>query len=343
MPTSIIVGAPTLKPNQEMLDSIAQNLRCYDYQPSRLDLRETVIKGLSRPRKQLPPLLFYCNEYGSDLFNQICDLPEYYPTRTEIRILEENKEEIAQFLGDRILLVEYGSGSGKKVYPLLNSLSDPVAYMPIDISKEHLFSYSELTSQKYPHLETIAVVADYTRDLDLPECQNQTPSKKAIYFAGSTIGNLENHEAIDLLKKSAQRVGKGGGMLIGTDLKKEPRILHSAYNDAAGVTAKFNLNMLTIINSQLGADFNLDRFYHYAFYNPIRGRIEMHLISACPQVVTIDNYQFAFEEGESIHTENSHKYGEEEFRELAEAAGFTLEKTWTDPDRLFGVRYLSLS
>ena len=242
-------------------------------------------------------------------------------------------------------MIEYGSGSIDKVHPLIDVLDSPSAYVPIDIAKEHLFDYAELTSSKYPELNVIALAADYTQGLKLPDDKlpdEKDVKNKVILFAGSTIGNLDRSQAIALLKKSANLLNGQGSMLIGVDLKKDPTILHAAYNDSKGLTEKFNLNILNNINRELNADFNLDNFYHYAPYNPTIGRIELHLISKKSQVVTVLGEKFTFREGESIHSENSHKYSTEDLRELAESAGFKLRKTWIDENNLFSVNYLEI-
>ena len=316
-----------------------------DLEPSLIDFRDHVFHGLSLPQKKFPPQFFFHDKKGSDIFRKICQLEEYYITRTEIDILRKNSKEIASIIGEKCLLIEYGSGSIEKVHPLIDTLDSPTAYIPIDIAKEHLFSYAELTSCKYPNLNVIAVVADYTQELELLNCKlldSKEIKNKVILFAGSTIGNLDRAQAIALLKKSADLLNGQGAMLIGVDLKKDPIIMHAAYNDSQGLTAKFNLNILDNINRELNADFNLDNFYHYAPYNPTLGRIELHLISKKTQVVTISGERFTFKEGESIHSENSHKYSKEDFREIAQAAGFKLKKTWIDDNNLFSIHYLEL-
>jgi len=316
-----------------------------DLQPTLMDFRHEVLKGLSCPQKQFPPQFFFHDKYGSDLFTQICKLEEYYITRTEIDILQNNSPEIAAAIGKNALLIEYGSGSIEKVHPLIEKLDSLIAYIPIDIAKEHLFSYAELTSSKYPELNIIALAADYTQDFKLPIDKlpaDRQIGNKVILFAGSTLGNLERSQAIALLQKSAQLLEGQGAMLIGVDLKKDPTLLHAAYNDSQGLTAQFNLNILTNINRELEGNFDIDQFYHHAPYNPVLGRIELHLISKKSQVVTVAGQEFNFREGESIHSENSHKYSIEDLRELSEAAGFKLKQTWTDSQKLFSVHYLEL-
>ncbi|MDJ1177499.1 L-histidine N(alpha)-methyltransferase [Roseofilum sp. BLCC_M91] len=316
-----------------------------DLQPTLIDFRHEVLKGLSLPQKAFPPQFFFHDKYGSDLFTKICKLEEYYITRTEIDILQQNSQEIADVIGKNALLIEYGSGSIEKVHPLIETLESPIAYVPIDIAKEHLFSYAEFTSSKYPQLNIIAVAADYTQEFQLPMDKmppGEQMKNKVILFAGSTLGNLERSQAIALLQKSAQLLEGQGGMLIGVDLKKDPTLLHAAYNDSQGLTAQFNLNILTNINRELQGNFDIDQFYHHAPYNPVLGRIELHLISKTSQVVTVAGQEFTFREGESIHSENSHKYSIEDLQELSEAAGFKLKQTWTDSQKLFSVNYLDL-
>lgn len=316
-----------------------------DLKPTLIDFRAEVLNGLSLSQKQFPPQFFFHDKYGSDLFTKICELEEYYITRTEIDILQKNSKDISEVIGKNCLLIEYGSGSIKKVHPLIETLDSPVSYIPIDIAKEHLFSYAELTSSKYSNLNVIAIAADYTQDFTLPYEKLPNPERiknKVILFAGSTIGNLERSQAITLLQRSAKLLEGKGGMLIGVDLKKDPSILHAAYNDSEGLTAKFNLNVLRNINRELESNFDLDNFYHHAPYNPVIGRIELHLISKKYQAVTVAGQDFFFREGESIHSENSHKYSIEDFRELSEEAGFKLKATWTDSKKLFSVNYLEL-
>ncbi|MBT9314305.1 L-histidine N(alpha)-methyltransferase [Leptothoe spongobia] len=317
-----------------------------DLQPTLIDFRHEVLSGLSLSQKQFPPQFFFHDKYGSDLFTQICKLEEYYITRTEIDILQKNSQEIAAVLGKSCLLIEYGSGSIEKVHPLIEALDSPAAYIPIDIAREHLFTYAELTTSKYPELNVIAVAADYTqKEFRLPNEKLSNLANienKVILFAGSTLGNLNRIEAIALLRKSAALIEGKGAMLIGIDLKKDPTVLHAAYNDSQGLTAQFNLNILSNINRELDADFDLDNFYHYAPYNPVLGRIELHLISKLSQIVTVSGQQFTFREGESIHSENSHKYSIEDIQELSAEAGFMLKETWVDDHKLFSVNYLEL-
>jgi dimethylhistidine N-methyltransferase len=271
------------------------------------------------------------------LFDAITELPEYYPTRTEIGILQEQGETIAELLGQDCLLLELGSGSSKKIRVLLDALK-PAVYMPVDISREHLLGSAEALAADYPALEIHAVCADYTTDFDLPCCPAHLP--RVAFFPGSSIGNFEPSTALELLRRVAHHLEGGGRMLIGVDLKKDAELLHAAYNDSQQLTAAFNLNMLHRINRELEAGFDVQAFAHHAFYNEPQGRVEMHLVSKAAQTVTVAGHVFEFALGESIHTENSYKYSVEEFLALAEKAGFLSKKVWTDDDQLFSVHCL---
>ena len=299
-----------------------------------------VLSGLLRKAKSLPSKYFY-DERGSQLFDEICELDEYYPTRTEVGILRAHAGEMATMLGRNVQLVELGSGSSTKTRLLLDALSGPAQYVPVDISREHLEKSANKLARDYPGLQICPVAADYTKRFALPECDRSM--RAAAYFPGSTVGNFAPGEACDFLARLSTMVTRGAGprgaLLIGVDLKKDPQLLHAAYNDRAGVTAQFNLNVLARINRELGADFVLPRFRHYAFYNAPLGRVEMHLVSAARQRVTIAGRTIAFDDGESIHTECSYKYTVREFSILAAQAGFALEKVWTDGDNLFSVQY----
>ena len=314
-------------------------LRLHDFAPERADFRAEVLRGLRQPRKELPCKFFY-DERGSRLFDQICALEEYYPTRTELGIMRERAPEIAALLGPGALLVEYGSGSSTKTRILLDALDTPPGYVPIDISKEHLLRSSAALARAYPDIEVLPVCADYTRTFTLP-LPRRPIARRVVYFPGSTIGNFDRESARRFLRQIAELCMPGGGLLIGVDLRKDPLVLHRAYNDREGVTAAFNLNLLARINRELGADFQLDRFAHYAFYNPTEGRIEMHLTSLAEQTVHIGDEAIPFALGESIWTESSHKYTVGEFAHMAAGAGFALQHVWTDPQQLFSVQYLT--
>lgn len=271
------------------------------------------------------------------MFEAICALPEYYPTRAEISLTSQHVDAIAQFAGPGCELIEYGSGASTKTRILIAKLR-PEAYIPVDISESALRGAAEKLASEFPWLEIRAVTGDFGRPLALSAFGGS--GRKVVYFPGSTIGNLTREEALAFLHMTRGQVGPGGGMLVGVDLKKDPNVLHAAYNDAGGVTARFNLNLLARINAELGADFAVDRFVHYAFYNAPMGRIEMHLASLERQAVNVGAYRFWFAAGETVHTENSCKYSIDEFQALAAQAGFRGEKVWTDKDRLFSLHGL---
>jgi dimethylhistidine N-methyltransferase len=314
--------------------------RLHDLSPKRDDFRSQVVHGLSQKRKTLPCKFFY-DQRGSQLFDRICELPEYYLTRTELQVLESHAREMADALGPNCRVVEYGSGSSLKTRLLLDALHEPAVYIPLDISREHLLDAASRLSASYPQLKVHPVCADYTRPFSLPD--STTARRTAVYFPGSTIGNFDPHDARSFLRSAARLCGLDGALLIGVDLKKDPALLHAAYNDTANVTADFNLNLLHRINRELDGDFVTDRFAHYAFYNPRLGRIEMHLVSRDTQTARADNANFHFRQGETIFTESSYKYTLEEFRSLAHAGGWTVQKVWTDPSSLFSVQYLTVS
>jgi dimethylhistidine N-methyltransferase len=301
--------------------------------------RADALHGLRRPRKRLPCKYFY-DQRGSELFDRICELPEYYLTRAETEILRQHARGIAEVIGPRAALVEYGSGSSTKTRILLDALARPHAYVPIDISRTHLMSASKRLASQYPSLRVLPVCADYTSTFALPASAVDDSARRVVFFPGSTIGNFEPRRARAFLRHIRNICGPEGAMLIGVDLKKDPAILHAAYNDSAGVTAQFNLNILVRINRELGGDFDLEQFAHYAFYNPRRGRIEMHLASRRAQVARVAGEAVGFAVGETIFTESSYKYARGEFADLAADAGFALSHCWTDAERLFAVMYL---
>lgn len=310
----------------------------HDEQPTFADFKEEVLQGLRRSPKHIPPKFFY-DKRGSQLFDAICELPEYYPTRTEISILKDHAIEIARTLGKNRLLIELGSGSSHKVRLLLEALR-PTIYMPLDISKEHLLASAKTLAADYPWMKVHALCVDYSQGFRLPSGLPDT--KKIVFFPGSSIGNFEPSTALDFLRNLARLLQPEEGLLIGVDLKKDPAILNRAYNDSQNITAQFNLNLLRRINRELRADFALHRFHHRAFYNEAEGRIEMHLVSDSRQQVMVAGERFHFEPQESIHSENSYKYSIEEFQSLAQGAGFQAVKAWTDPRRLFSVHYFCL-
>ena len=297
-----------------------------------------VLHGLAKSQKEIPSKYFY-DEAGSRLFDQICTLDEYYPTRTEMAIMQQNIAEMIDMIGPDALLVEYGSGSSLKTRILLEHMQQPAGYVPIDISQKHLLQSAEQLRLDFPHIDIHPVHADYSTAIRLPE--NRKKSRRTVvYFPGSTIGNFDLDRAEQFLKQIAGICGPGGGLLIGADLRKKVSILEAAYDDEEGVTAEFNLNVLRRINRELGANFNLDGFTHKALYNAEEGRIEMHLVSTMEQEVKIAGRAFAFRAGETIHTENSYKYTLPQFAELGRRAGFSVRRVWADPKCYFSVQYL---
>lgn len=298
---------------------------------------EEVKEGLAKSPKKLPSKLFY-DEKGSKLFEQITRLDEYYLTRAEKEILEDNIEEIADVIGSNVMLVELGSGSSKKTRLLLGHLTDLSAYVPVDISEEYLIKVISRLRMDYPRTSIIPIFADYTDHFKLPNISGDY-EKQVVFFPGSTIGNFRPKEAHSFFDNLASLTDDNSGMLIGVDLKKDKKVLEAAYNDSEEITAEFNKNMLTRLNRDLRADFDPNNFSHRAFYNEAEGRIEMHLVSEAAQEVTIDGDQFYFEEGESIHTENSYKYTVAEFEKLV-SNWYSVEKVWTDEKDYFSVQYL---
>ncbi len=310
-------------------------VRFHNFLPEGDSFLGDVLKGLARTQKTLPPKYFY-DARGCELFERICELPEYYPTRTELAIMREHAGAMAKFLGPDCQLIELGSGSSRKTRILIEQLQPPL-YVPIDIAGEALKAAAASLAQLFPWLNIIGVCADYTRPLTLPEFVGVPIRKKAVYFPGSTIGNFTPHEAIEFLQLVRRMVGTGGALLVGVDLKKDKKVLDAAYDDAAGVTAAFNLNLLARINRELGGDFQLRRFCHKAFYDEDKGWIEMHLESLAAQFVHVGGERLRFSQGETIHTEISCKYSVEEFRAVAHRAGFAPGQTWIDAANLFSV------
>ena len=299
--------------------------------------RTDVLTGLAQSRKKLPAKYFY-DAAGSRLFDRITELDEYYPTRTEFGIMRKHAAEMAERCGSRCMLIELGAGSLTKVRLLLDRLDRPAGFVPVDVSGEHLESAACELRDDYPDLEIRPVCADFTADFHLPL---RSPARKVVYFPGSTIGNFDPDDADALLRKISRLVGSGGGLLLGVDLRKDPAVLEAAYNDRSGVTAAFNRNLLERINRELGADFDPACFRHRAFYNRVRSRIEMHLVSTTDQLVRIDDSEIPFRRGESIHTENSYKYDLGELRDRAAGCGLRTDVTWTDANRYFAVLLLT--
>jgi dimethylhistidine N-methyltransferase len=309
-----------------------------DFHPDKDGLLQDLLAGLSNADKSIPPKFLY-DARGSELFDEICELEEYYLTRTEVAILERHANEMADLLGENCLLIEYGSGSGLKTRLLLDRLRAPCAYVPIEISREALERSAVSLSERYPDLAVLPVCADYTGHYEIPHMPHPA-ARRVVYFPGSTIGNFTPPEATEFLERAGEHFGRDGGLLIGVDLEKEPEVLEPAYDDPEGISAAFALNVLTRINRELGADFREDRFEYEAIYNQKFSRIEMSIVSCDDQRVRIDGTIIELARGERIRTEYSYKYSLESFAELAHDAGLVVRRVWTDPRRLFSVQYL---
>jgi dimethylhistidine N-methyltransferase len=312
----------------------------HDFAPEPESFRDCVIAGLSQRQKEIPCRFLY-DERGSELFEAICETPEYYPTRTETGILAECAHEIAALVGPQCQLVEFGSGSSRKVRLLLSAFDKPSSYVAIEISREALQQAADDVAALFPQIDVRAVCADYMEPLDLAEIPEPKHGRRLGFFPGSTIGNLDRPGAVQFLRRCREVVGPKGAMLVGVDLKKDARLLHSAYNDAAGVTASFTMNLLTRMNRELDADFDLTKFMHDASYNPVEGKVEICIRSLAEQNVTVAGQRFHFRRGEGIHTEDSCKYSVEEFQALASRAGFAPCRVWTDPSQLFSIHLLT--
>ena len=302
------------------------------------DELHALIRGLKQPQKSISPKYFY-DETGSALFDEITELPEYYLTRTELDIMHAHIDEMAERVGPQASLIEFGSGSSLKTRMLLAHLNDLAVYVPVDISEEHLLASQHSIREAFPHIDVLPVVADFMHPFQLPNPPIM-PIRNVVYFPGSTIGNFEYDDAVDLLRVMRQEAGAGGALLIGVDLQKDPAVIDAAYNDSAGVTARFNLNMLTHLNREFGSDFDEGSFEHRATYRPDEGRVAVELVSTKPQSVQLGAETLSFAEGETILTEYSHKYTLGGFAEMAAVAGFKVEHVWTDAKRWFSVQYL---
>jgi dimethylhistidine N-methyltransferase len=314
-------------------------VRFYDEAPELADFREEVLRGLGERPRRIAPKFFY-DQRGSALFEEICRVPEYYLTRTEMGILRACAREVAALAGRRCTLIELGSGSSRKVRLMLEMLR-PAAYLGIDISREFLLQATRGLARDYPWLDVHAACADLCKPLSVSGLPAH--GRRLAFYPGSSIGNFEPPQARALLDGLRPLLGADGALLIGVDLKKDAAVLNAAYNDAAGMTAAFNLNLLTRLRRELGADVKLSAFAHRAFYNDAAGRIEMHLVSRSAQRLRVAGAHFDFASGESIHTENSYKYAIEEFAALAHAAGYATKRTWTDAEALFSVHYLRVN
>jgi dimethylhistidine N-methyltransferase len=309
-----------------------------DRRPPTNDLLEIAQRGLALKPKRLPSWLFY-DERGSALFDEICEQPEYYLTRCEIALMDEHAQGIADTLGSDVRLVEYGSGNARKTRMLLEHLHAPVAYVPVEISPEPLRQSVRQLATVFPQLPLQPLCADFSKPLRLP-IPPRAPRRTVVYFPGSTIGNFENREAAILLRKMRNEMGDAGGILIGVDLKKDHALIEAAYNDRAGVTATFTLNMLVRLNREIGSNFELSAFAHRARYNPMAGRIETHIVSRREQLVKIGRANVAFREDEAIQVEYSCKYSLADFAALAARAGLAVQQVWTDPGQMFSLQYL---
>jgi dimethylhistidine N-methyltransferase len=324
----------------ERSDGAEQGVQFHDYHPGEDSFRDALHAGLAQEYKAIPCRFLY-DARGSALFDRITDLPEYYPTRTETQILRDHAAEIAGLIGAHAQLVELGSGSSTKVRILLDALATPSAYVPIDISREHLLNAAAAIQVDYPALSVEAVCADYDQDFDLPTVTGT--GRRAGFYPGSTIGNLEPKDAQDFMAKWSAKLGKGAMMLVGVDLRKAASILEPAYDDAQGVTAEFSKNLLVRANRELGSDFDTRHFRHRAVYHPANGQVRIDLVSTTDQSVTVAGKRFDFALGEAVHVENSNKYTVAGFRTLARSAGFEPVAAWTDPEELFSVHMLKVA
>jgi L-histidine N-alpha-methyltransferase len=302
------------------------------------DLTDSVLEGLKKPEKELSPVWFY-DELGSFLFDSICELPEYYLTRTEMAIIREHAPEMAQHIGRDAAIIELGSGTSAKTRLLLDQIEMPATYVPVDIAREHLLDAAGALARDYPDLRVIPVCANFAQPFDLP-AYIASSRRRVVYFPGSTIGNFEQNDAQSLLKRIRGMIGNSGAVLIGVDLRKDPRVLHKAYDDEAGVTAEFNINALRHLNRELGSDFDLDAFEHAAVWIENMSRIEMHLVSKKHQRIHIGDEEVEIARGEHIRTECSHKYTLESFANLAAHADLSVTRVWMDANQQFSVQLL---
>lgn len=324
--------------------SLAHSLQqLQDLEPTVAEFRDAVLAGLAATPKTLPCKFFY-DAKGSVLFDRICELPEYYPTRTELALLAARAPDIAALAGPGAALVEYGSGAGIKIRLLLDALRQPALYVPVDISRSHLTAAARSLAEDYPELPIAPVCADYTRRFALPAPPaGARPRRLVGFFPGSTIGNFTPAEATEFLRNAARLLGRGALMIVGADLPKDPARLRAAYDDAQGVTAAFNRNLLHRINRELDGQIDVGSFRHEARWNAGKSRIEMHLVAERAQELAVGPARFPMAAGDSIHTENSYKYGLAAFAALASAAGYTELAAWTDAEGLFSLHVLEVA
>lgn len=315
------------------------DVRLLDLKPKVEDFQAAVVHGLSANPKAIPPKFFY-DARGSELFNAICETPEYYVTRTELALLDKIGPEIAALTGPHASVIEFGCGSSEKIRKLLTLLDAPADYVAIDISREQLLQSADEIAIEFEDVHVSAICADFAHRFQIPKAFCSGEGRRLAFFPGSTIGNQTPEEALEFLKIVHETVAPAGALLIGVDLRKDVDRLNAAYNDADGVTAAFNLNLLHRMKAELGSDVDPQAFRHHAFFNEALSRIEMHLVSRRPQKVRVNGSTFAFTEGESIHTECSYKYDIGQFRALAEKAGFRPRHSWTDENRLFSIHFL---
>ncbi len=323
------------------METPPHTLPLVDQAPATESFRDAVLEGLRTPQKQVPSKFLY-DERGSELFDQICELEEYYPTRTEIGIMQENVDEMVQAIGPQARLLELGSGSSTKTRILLDHLDDLGVYVPVDISRSHLMAAAESLAEAYPDVPVQPLCADYTSTFTLPD-PPQPVERTVAYYPGSTVGNFQPEEAQRFLSRIAGAVAPNGGLLIGVDLQKDVEVMEAAYNDAAGVTAAFNKNLLRRMNRELDATFDLDRFEHESIWNEEKGCVESFLRSREAQTVTVAGETFDFAAGETIHTEYSFKYTVDGFADLIGEAGFSVETVWTDDQSYFSVQYCTVT
>lgn len=318
------------------------DVRLLDLKPRLEDFRDAVVKGLSATPKTLPPKFFY-DTRGSAMFDRICTTPEYYVTRTELAMLDTLGPEIAVLAGPAASVIEFGCGSADKVRKLLAALDTPADYVAIDISRNPLLQSADEIATEFPDVRVSAICADFAKPFAIPKAYCTGAGRRLAFFPGSTIGNQTPSEARAFLKLVRDAVGRDGALLIGVDLKKDPAMLNAAYNDAAGITAEFNLNLIHRMRDELGMTVDPDSFEHLAFYNAEEGRVEMHLVSRRAQRLQLNGHAFSFKKGETVHTECSYKYEIAEFAALAGEAGFTVRESWTDPARLFSIHFLEVA